>query len=120
EEVEPAVEVTAVALADWAEPTEPVETAETAETADTAETAESTEAPETEPEAVPATVAAEAGESTALRPGDLDEARIAVWATADAEGFRVRIREAGNLFVDDPGFAVTTAAAVVTDAVNTL
>jgi hypothetical protein len=57
-----------------------------------------------------------------LRPGDVDETRIALWADAstDAEAFRVRIREAGNLFVDDPNFAVTAAASVVTDAVDAL
>jgi hypothetical protein len=55
-----------------------------------------------------------------LRPGDVTETRIAAWPQADAEAFRVRIREAGNLFVDDPHVAVTATAAVVTDAVNGL
>jgi hypothetical protein len=62
------------------------------------------------------------GPAGPLRPGDVPETRIAPWGdpSADAEAFRARIREAGNLFVDDPNFAVTAAAAVVTDAVNAL
>jgi hypothetical protein len=57
-----------------------------------------------------------------LRPGDVPETRVALWGSAGAEAddFRDRIREAGNLFIDDPHFAVTATAAVVTDAVNAL
>src|SRR5262249_42764145 len=97
---------------------QPAETAEPL----TAETEAEPAATETEaaPEAAEAEAEAAPGPVAPLRPGDVVESRIAVWATEDAEGFRVRIREAVNLFVDDPGSAVTTAAAVVTDAVNAL
>ncbi|HEV7897234.1 MAG TPA: hypothetical protein VGP31_05260 [Planosporangium sp.] len=55
-----------------------------------------------------------------LRPGDITETRIMLWSDPDAEAFRSRIRQAGNLFVDDPNFAVTAAATVVSEAVSAL
>jgi hypothetical protein len=66
--------------------------------------------------------AAEPAPARRLRPGDVPETRVALWGNAgpEADDFRERIREAGNLFVDDPHFAVTASATVVTDAVNAL
>ncbi|GII22125.1 hypothetical protein Pme01_17220 [Planosporangium mesophilum] len=92
------------------ESAEAEETGETADTADTADTGETGQA------------SAETGKpaATGLRPGDLPETRIVLWPDADAEAFRARIRQAGNLFVDDPDFAVTAAATVVSEAVSAL
>jgi hypothetical protein len=97
-------------VAENGEPTPVAVDVESAEAAETAETAETEQASaETEKPA-----------ATGLRPGDLPETRIVLWSDADAETFRTRIRQAGNLFVDDPDFAVTAAATVVSEAVSAL
>ncbi|GAA1792002.1 hypothetical protein HC028_01415 [Planosporangium flavigriseum] len=94
-----------------------IEQAEAAEPAEVAWVAEpdETDEPETGSDSAPPSAGA-------LRPGDVPETRITLWgdASAEAEAFRARIRAAGTLFVDDPNFAVTAAAAVVTDAVDAL
>jgi len=106
----------ATTLADWADgeaPDDAVAPADTAPApADTAGDAAE----------IVAAVAAPAGTaaSAPLRPGDLAETRIAVWAADDAGAFRVRLREAANQFVDNPTGAVTAVAAVVTEAVDAL
>ena len=55
-----------------------------------------------------------------LRPGDISETSIAVWAPDRAEAFRVHLREVQAGFVDDPALAVSQAQALVTDAVRAL
>jgi hypothetical protein len=55
-----------------------------------------------------------------LRPGDVLETTIAVWAPDRAEAFRQHLREVQARFVDDPQEAVSQAQSLVADAVRAL
>jgi hypothetical protein len=82
------------------------------------------EAAEVSAEAEPATAVAVEGvvETVVapLRPGDVSETTIAVWAPDRAEAFRQHLREVQARFVDDPRGAVSQAQSLVADAVRAL
>jgi len=117
--------------------TEPEAAVDAEPEAEAADDAEAVEEAEATPDAVPETEAAgdETGgddgtpveivqvldaEIVRGRPGDVEQVSIMVWAAADTDIFRDRMREVHAGFVDEPLAAVVQAQALVTEAVRAL